>query len=138
MPQTDKSPNKEVFLVVDDEPDMCWALERILKKNGFQCRIAFNAQEALALIRKRSFPLIFLDAKLPDMEGLDLAEAVRKAIPSLKIVVVSGYFYDDDPGIQDAFRKGLISGFISKPFNNDEIIQTIEETLGVAKIEVPP
>lgn len=129
MQEKEQSPNKDVFLIVDDEPDMCWAMERILEKNGFQCRTAFDGRGALALIREQSFPLIFLDAKLPDMEGLELAQNIRKAFPSLKIVVVSGYFYGDDPGIQDAFENGLISGFIGKPFNNNEIIQTLWKTL---------
>ena len=132
MLEIEKWFNKEAFLIVDDEPDMCWALERILKKNGFQCLTACNAQEALALVRERPFPLIFLDAKLPDMEGLELAQAIRKSLPSLKIVVVSGYFYGDDPGIQEAFRKGLISGFISKPFDNTEIVRTVWKVLGTS------
>jgi len=42
-------------------------------------------------------------------------------------VIVSGYFYRDDVDIKDALAKDLISGFISKPFNNDEILKTIRE-----------
>ena len=113
------------FLIVDDEPDMCWALQHILKGKGFLSRIAPNACEALRLMESGRFRLAFLDAKLPDMEGLELARRIREVAPATLIVMVSGYFYRDDLAIQKAFEDGLISGFISKPFLNDEILQEV-------------
>ena len=113
------------FLIVDDEPDMCWALQHILKGRGFLSRIASNAGDALKLMESGRFRLAFLDAKLPDMEGLELARRIREVAPTTLIVMVSGYFYKDDLAIQKAFEDGLISGFISKPFLNDEILQEV-------------
>lgn len=118
----------DVFLIVDDEPDMCWALENILRKNGFLSKKAFNGQEAIDLVKRHRFRLVFLDAKLPDKEGFELAKEIRELDPSVRIVIVSGYFYRDDVDIKDALAKDLISGFISKPFNNDDILKTIRET----------
>jgi len=117
----------DVFLIVDDEPDMCWALENILRKNGFLSKKAFNGQEAIDLVKRHRFRLAFLDAKLPDKEGFEVAKEIRELDPSVRIVIVSGYFYRDDVDIKDALAKDLISGFISKPFNNDEILKTIRE-----------
>lgn len=116
---------EKVFLIIDDEPDMCWALEHILKKNGFLSKKKLNGQEALALVNKHQFKLAFLDAKLPDIEGLKLAEKIRKIDPLLPIIMVSGYFYKDDIDVKNAMAEGLISGFISKPFNHGEILKTI-------------
>ena len=117
----------DVFLIVDDEPDMCWALENILRKNGFLSKKAFNGQEAIALVKRHRLRLAFLDAKLPDKEGFEVAKEIRELDPSVRIVIVSGYFYRDDVDIKDALAKDLISGFISKPFNNGEILKTIKE-----------
>ena len=117
----------DVFLIVDDEPDMCWALENILRKNGFLSKKASNGQEAIDLVKRHRFRLAFLDAKLPDKEGFEVAKEIRELDPSVRIVIVSGYFYRDDVDIKDALAKDLISGFISKPFNNDEILKTIRE-----------
>jgi len=117
----------DVFLIVDDEPDMCWALENILRKNGFLSKKASNGQEAIDLVKRHRFRLVFLDAKLPDREGFEVAKEIRELDPSVRIVIVSGYFYRDDVDIKDALAKDLISGFISKPFNNDEILKTIRE-----------
>ena len=68
----------EKLLIVDDEPDMCWALEHILEKNGFLTKKALSGGEALSLIESERFRLIFLDAKLPDIDGLELARADSK------------------------------------------------------------
>jgi len=117
----------DIFLIVDDEPDMCWALENILRKNGFLSKKASNGQEAIDLVKRHRFRLAFLDAKLPDKEGFEVAKEIRELDPSVRIVIVSGYFYRDDVDIKDALAKDLISGFISKPFNNGEILKTIRE-----------
>lgn len=115
-----------IILIVDDEPDMCWALEHILKERGLASKIAMNGRETLELISSFNIRLAFLDAKLPDMEGLELARRIREINPSTRIAMVSGYFYESDFAIQKAFEEGLIVGFISKPFLNDEILRIIE------------
>lgn len=119
---------KAIFLIVDDEPDMCWALENILKKTGLKSKKALNGREALGLVRQNRFKMAFLDAKLPDIEGLELAKQIYKADPSVRIVIVSGYFYKDDTEIQGALTNGLVSGFIAKPFDHDEILKAINNT----------
>ncbi len=115
-----------IILIVDDEPDMCWALQHILRGKGLDSKIAMSGQETLALVAKYNIRLAFLDAKLPDMEGLELARRIREIDPSTRIAMVSGYFYESDFAIQKAYEEGLIVGFISKPFLNDEILRVIE------------
>lgn len=119
------------FLIVDDEPDMCWALENILKNNGVRSQKAYNGQDALRRVKKNRFEVAFLDAKLPDIEGLELSKQIRKISPSIRIFIVSGYFYRDDPSILQAMAEGSISGFIAKPFNHDDIVKIIEQGNGV-------
>jgi len=116
-----------MFLIVDDEPDMCWALQHILKKKGLVSRIAITGQEAHSLMESNNFVMAFLDAKLPDTDGLVLARHIRQKAPETSIVMISGYFYKDDGSIQNAISDGLISGFISKPFQHDEIFRIIDE-----------
>ena len=116
----------KAFLIVDDEPDMCWALEHLLKRSGFPSKRALTGHKALTLMQTDRFRLVFLDAKLPDMEGLELARRIRKGDPAIPIVMISGYFYRDDDDIQNAVAEGLINGFIGKPFDHDEILKAIE------------
>jgi CheY-like chemotaxis protein len=116
----------ELILIVDDEPDMGWALEHILNKRGYVTRTALTAMEALMLMERHRFACAFLDAKLPDMDGLDLARRIRKRAPDMRILMVSGYFYPDDVSIQEAISQGLIVDFISKPFFQAEILRVLE------------
>ena len=117
---------KDLFLIVDDEPDMCWALEYMLKKNGILSKRALSGQEAISLMELNRFRAAFLDAKLPDIEGLELARRLRDIDPVIHIVMISGYFYRDDNDVQNALAEGLIKGFIGKPFDHDEILKAIK------------
>jgi len=113
------------ILVVDDEPEMCWILENIIRKAGFACMKALSAREAIDLTKSKEFGMAFLDAKLPDGDGLDLARQLRKTYVHLPIVIVSGYFYQDDLTIEGALQSGLITAFVGKPFDHDEIVSII-------------
>jgi DNA-binding NtrC family response regulator len=118
-------------LIVDDEPDTCWALEHILGRCAMRCERALTAAAALDQMRGRSFSLAFLDIKLPDLDGLELARQIRALDPALPIIVVSGYFYKDDAAIQHAQAEGLIRDFIGKPFLHGELRRAAERALAV-------
>lgn len=113
------------ILVVDDEPEMCWILENIIRKAGFPSMKALNAREAIALTESNTFCMAFLDAKLPDVDGLELARRLRKKNCKLPLVIVSGYFYRDDLTIEGALASELIAAFVGKPFDHDEILNVI-------------
>jgi DNA-binding NtrC family response regulator len=112
-------------LVVDDEPEMCWILENIIRRTDFTCIAAMSATEAMALTNSNKFGMAFLDAKLPDIDGIEFARKLRKTNARLPIVIVSGYFYQDDPTIAGVIREGLINAFVGKPFDHDEIVSVI-------------
>ena len=122
------------FLIVDDEPDICWAIENILKKIGLLSEKALNGREALQLVEQKRFRMAFLDAKLPDMEGLELARQIRKIDSGVRAVIVSGYFYKDDINIQNALKEDVICSFISKPFDHDEILKVIDKVSVRSKV----
>ncbi len=113
------------ILIVDDEPDMCWALEHLLHRQGLITHKALSGEEALKLVARHRFAYAFLDAKLPDMDGLELARRILEMAPGTRIMMVSGYFYRDDVSIQEAVSQGLIRGFISKPFLQAEILEAL-------------
>jgi CheY-like chemotaxis protein len=114
-----------LILIVDDEPDMGWALEHLLHSYGFVTQKAQSSREALNLMEQHQFACAFLDAKLPDMDGLELARCIKVIAPATRIIMVSGYFYRDDVFIQDAMSRGLIVDFISKPFPREEILRVL-------------
>jgi CheY-like chemotaxis protein len=106
---------------------MCWALANILHPAGYTVTTAASAAEALTLLASGSDPgdapyvAAFVDAKLPDRNGLELATLIRQRNPHTAVVLISGYFYQEDSTITDGLEKGLFIGFVAKPFNLREI-----------------
>jgi DNA-binding NtrC family response regulator len=115
-----------LFLIVDDEPDMCWLLEHLLTREAFSVKKASSGQEAMKLMESNKFQLAFVDLKLDDIEGLELARRLKLSDPFLRIVMVSGFCYKDDPTVQRALAEGLICDFIPKPFLHTDIVRSIE------------
>ena len=114
---------------MDDDPDVCWALEHVLAHLGVRCIRALDGQTALQAARLNRLAVALLDAKLPDIDGLELAQRIRLVNPGILILVVSGYFYKDDPVIETAMAQRLIHGFIEKPFSHGEVVAAVKKLL---------
>ena len=121
--------SSQFVLIVDDDPDICRALDHVLRGLGVRCIWALDGQTALQAVQLNRLALALLDAKLPDIDGLELAQHIRIVQPGIPIVVISGYFYKDDPAILAALEQGLIHGFIEKPFLHTEVVETVKDAL---------
>jgi DNA-binding NtrC family response regulator len=118
--------NRE-YLIVDDEPDLCWALEKLLASKGLACQKALTAHAALELMKTHRFQLAFLDVTLPDMNGLELEGRLFKLDPSLRFVIVSGYLSKETAAMAQGREEGLICACINKPFLHEEILAIVEK-----------
>jgi len=127
-------------LVVDDEPDVRWALEMILRKQDFTVKTSGSGDEALSWLNQsgQTCQLILLDAKLGDIDGVDLARQIRTKTPCrAPVILVSGYFYKDDSLIQHCLASGLIRAFVTKPFRHEEILNAIRAVLSTGSSATP-
>lgn len=115
------SSGDKIVLIVDDEPDICWAMEQILGKMGISVLKAENGEQALTLVREANLGLAFIDAKLPGLDGIDLTRMIREIRADLPVFIISGYFYEDDAPVQGAVKDKLICGFIGKPFLLEQV-----------------
>lgn len=120
-------------LVVEDEEDICWALTRILRGMGYNVVSIQNGEDALGRIEGGSFRVGFIDAKLPDMEGIALAQKIKTLQADLPLVLVSGYFYDDDRKVRGSIANGLFCEFVSKPFGRTEIQNAVQVALAAGQ-----
>jgi DNA-binding NtrC family response regulator len=109
------------ILVVDDEPDVCWALENILCPAGYAVTTTTQGAEALELLARQPYAVAFVDAKLPDLDGLELVAMIRQRNPQTAVVLISGYYYWEDPMVMEGLAKNLYVGFVSKPFSLNEV-----------------
>ena len=111
-----------LVLTVDDEPDINWILGRLIARQGLACHQAGTGEEAIALARRHCYHGIFVDAKLPDTGGLVLIEALRQLQHDPFVILISGYYFADDPVVEQATGSGLIQAFVAKPFMHDDIL----------------
>lgn len=113
------------ILVVDDDQDMCWVLEAALVAAGCTVTTVGTAQLAISSVTDHAFPVAFVDARLPDMDGLRLVEELRRLRPTMRIIMISGYYLEDDMRISEAMRTSEIDRFLTKPFQIDAIVAAI-------------
>jgi DNA-binding NtrC family response regulator len=118
-------PMPETVLVVDDDLDMCWVLEVALASLGCAVTTVNSARSAISSVAEHSFPIAFVDARLPDMDGLRLIEELRRLRPVMRIIMISGYYLEDDTRISSAVRAGEIDGFLAKPFQIDAVVAAV-------------
>ncbi len=123
MPAIPQAP--ETALVVDDDQDMCWILEVALAGVGCVAKTVGTAQNAISSVVDRAFPVAFVDARLPDMDGLRLVMELRGLRPGMRIIMISGYYLADDTLILEAMRASKIDCFLAKPFQIDAIVTAI-------------
>jgi two-component system OmpR family response regulator len=117
------------ILVVDDEKDICWALENALGDEGYRITQVHRGEDAIREVRQRPFALAIVDVKLPGMSGLEVSRLIGQLDPRLKILMISGYHYEEDQPIQEGIRQRMCRGFISKPFELDEVSALVRRVL---------
>ena len=111
-------------LIVDDEPDICLLLRRLLIKFNLNVDYAYNITNGLEKFRDHIPEIVFLDMNLPDGNGLDHIAEFKNDNKSSIIVMISAY---DTPAYRSkAFRLG-VNYFLSKPFTQTQVIEIITE-----------
>jgi two-component system cell cycle sensor histidine kinase/response regulator CckA len=119
---------REKILLVDDEKGTIQVEELMLKKLGYSVLPALSGQEALQLYQDNmvELDLVALDMIMPEMNGKDTYEALKKLNPKVKVLLVSGYSLNKQ--IEELMEKGC-NGFIQKPFDIIQLSQKIREVL---------
>ncbi len=105
-------------LVVDDDPSVCRSCERILTREGYKVRSTHSGVEALALLERESFDLVFSDLRMAEMGGMEVLEALRLRFPDVVPVVITGYATISS--VVETMKVGAFD-YLPKPFTPDEM-----------------
>jgi len=116
---------QEKILIADDEPYVLDVCKRILEKK-YQVKIVHSGLEAIQLVQREPFDLLLTDIKMPGIDGLETAKAVKKINPGIICITMTG-FSTMETAIK-ALRLG-IDEFVVKPFAPDELTLAIERAL---------
>ncbi|MGC8531782.1 MAG: sigma-54-dependent transcriptional regulator [Acidiphilium sp.] len=121
------------ILIIDDEPDIRFLVDAILRDEGFETRSAGSSDEALAAFAERRPDLVILDVWLQNsaLDGLGILQAMRAEAPNLPVVMISGHG-TIEMAVQ-AIQHGAYD-FIEKPFKSERLLLVIQRALEAARL----
>jgi len=114
---------KILILVVDDQFADRETLKAILEDKGYRVATASDGTEAIQMVKERHYDIIFLDVKLPGMNGVETFEQVKKIDPRATVIMMTGY------SEEDLVKKAVCAGAytcLHKPFDMEKVITLVE------------
>src|SRR5450830_1762761 len=107
------------MLLVDDEPNVLKALQRVFRQENYQITTAASAQEALELLNKTPFHLMISDYMMPGMNGAELLKQAKSIKPEMIRIMLTGHA--DTGAVMGAINEGAVYKFILKPWDDDDL-----------------
>ena len=111
------------ILVVDDERDICRALEFLLSRQGYDVDSSYDGTMALEKVGKNDYDLMLTDLKMEGMNGIELMEKVKEVSPGIIVIIMTAYASVESA--VEAMRRGA-ADYIVKPFVNEDVLLTIK------------
>lgn len=121
-------------LVVDDEPNVLRSLVQYLTIEEFRVETASNGQEALEKVQSFVPELILLDVMMPEMDGFEVLDKIKEMPGFEGTPVIMLTAKDQSSDVLKGYQSGATS-YLVKPFNLDELVETINQTLAGSKTE---
>ncbi len=123
--QTPKSPPKVLF--VDDEESILSAARRLLRGRNIEIITATSPLEALEIMTKEDCWVIVSDYRMPEMTGTELLESIKRKFPHVTRLMLTGFL--ERPVIKEAINRASVFRFITKPWDETELILGIETAI---------
>jgi DNA-binding response OmpR family regulator len=129
MNQKQSQQGQKRILAVDDEPDLTMICSLALQYHGFKVDTFNDSQEALSNFKPDYYDLVILDIKMPNMDGFELYDKIKKKDDKVKIcfLTASELYYEE-------FRKKEYSAldknlFLKKPIDNDDLLKEVNKIM---------
>lgn len=119
-------PDQYKVLVVDDERDICRALEFLLSREGYKIVTAYSGQDALKKIEAEDFDLVITDLRMEGIDGMQVLEKAQGINPNLMVIIMTAF--GSVESAVEAMKKGA-SDYIVKPFINEDVKMTVRRLL---------
>lgn len=119
------------ILVVDDELIVRESLIGWLKKGGYDVDSASSGAEALERLKEKEYDLVFIDIKMPDMNGIDVLKNLKESSPNTLVIMITAYGSVETA--VEAMKLGA-SDYLMKPFEPEHLVLLVEKLLQQKKI----
>jgi len=118
------------ILVIDDERAVRDAFELALMDDGYEVRLAEDGKSGLAAIGEKCPDLVFLDLKMPGMDGVETMRQIKEMEPDAPIYIVTAFQKEFMEPLNKATEDGLEFQIASKPLSGEQIRQIAKAFLG--------
>jgi response regulator RpfG family c-di-GMP phosphodiesterase len=117
------APVPPVVLCVDDEPNILSSLRRLLRGSGYKVLVAEGGAAGLQVLESESVDLVVSDMRMPEMDGAKFLQQVRQRWPDTVRILLTGY--SDIHSVVEAVNRGEIYRYITKPWDDQDIVLQI-------------
>jgi AraC-like DNA-binding protein/CheY-like chemotaxis protein len=113
-------------LIVDDHPAAVQAYSIVLRNAGFETATAATGREGIALASARSFDVLLVEERLPDISGIDLGRELKRRAVGGRLVIVTAF-----PKLDSSFEAGAsgVDGYVQGPLLGEEVIEVVTQAL---------
>jgi excisionase family DNA binding protein len=118
---------KPRVLVADDESGIRELLSKALSLAEYDVEAVTDGLSALARLRLQSYDLLLADLRMPGMDGLALIRDARRLIPTLKVIIITGF--SNESAAIEAVNLG-VNGYLTKPFRVPQVLTAVSRALG--------
>ncbi|MEQ8243252.1 hybrid sensor histidine kinase/response regulator [Fulvivirga sp.] len=125
--------NKELILYVDDEVKNLDSFKIIFRRE-YDVLVAKSAQEGLEMLKENEVRLVITDQRMPNMTGVEFLEKIANLYPEITRIILTGY--SDMEAIISAINKGRVFRYITKPWDKNELKETIDYALEAYKLRI--
>jgi two-component system nitrogen regulation response regulator GlnG len=123
------------LLIIDDEPNVCYSLEKVLGSRGLRIITAGTAAEGLAAVRREAPDTIILDIRLPDLSGLDAYREIRGIDARLPVIIITAHGTTETA--IEAMKLGAFE-YLLKPLDLEQVRDVVSRALHTSQLSRTP
>ena len=114
------------ILVVDDDKEVAYVMRRVLEGQGYFVEVAATGCEAVRKSQNNAYNVLFLDIRLPDVEGVDLLRLMKDTVPKARKIILTGY-----PSMKNAIASLNYGAdaYLIKPVTAEKLLATVKTQL---------
>ncbi|HUU39814.1 MAG TPA: response regulator [Desulfatiglandales bacterium] len=126
--------DKKKALVIDDEQVVLDSVSKILADENYEVDVSLSGREGLNRAIEKEYDIVLTDIRMPDIGGMRVLRDVKRAKPSLPVVIITGYA--TVKSAVQAMRLGA-ADYVEKPFTPDQLVESVTSALDMAATQIP-
>lgn len=120
------------LLVIDDEEYMGWVIKKSFEATSYKVDLCLNGTEGIARVEQNSYDLVFLDLRLPDMDGMEVLQRIKKINKDIMVVIITAHGSIDTA--IESMKMGAFD-YVTKPFDIDEILLLTDKAMELLRLK---